>query len=167
MELPVGQYFLAVTNSDNVPRILESYTNATTSGATAAIRLQPMNGVQLIAEDHINTTGGSTALPPQTPVLFPQGGTAVPFNLADVNLYVSQNVTQNATNVYIVNPGTGQVANTVGRFGQNVQDIAFRFNGSLRAFDISPQFPNVNVDQDGLMDYLDIDPGTAASTDLG
>lgn len=166
-EMPVGQYFLAVTNSDNVPRVMESYTNATASGATASIRLQPLDGMQLIAEDHIGTTGGSTGVAPVTPVLFPRNNSAVEFNLSDVNLYVSQNVAQNATNVYIVNPATGEVANTVGRFGQRVDDIAFRFNGSLRAFDISPQFPNVNVDQDTLMDYLDIDPGTAASNDIG
>ncbi|MCC6508553.1 MAG: pre-peptidase C-terminal domain-containing protein, partial [Pirellulaceae bacterium] len=166
-ELPAGQYFLAVTNSDNVPRVLESYTSATVTGATAAIRLQPTNGVQLIAEDHINFVGGSTAVAPQTPVLFPTGNSAVPFNLGDVSLYVSQNVAQNATNLYMVNPFTGEVSNTVGRFGNNVQDIAFRFNGSLRAFDISPQFPNANTDQDTLMDYLDIDPGTAAATDAG
>ncbi|MGN6135087.1 MAG: hypothetical protein ACTHOU_11350, partial [Aureliella sp.] len=166
-ELPAGQYYLAVTNSDNVPRVLESYTNATTSGATAAIRMQPIDSLQLIAEDHVEFTGGSTAVSPQTPVLFPRNNSAVEFNLSDVNLYVSQNVAQNATNLYIVNPATGQVANTVGRFGSNVQDIAFRFNGGLRAFDISPQFPNANVDQDGLMDYLDINPGTAAATDIG
>ncbi len=167
VELPAGQYFLAVTNSDNVPRVLETYTNATVSGATAAIRLQPTNGVQLIAEDHVNSTGGSTAVPPTTPVLFPTGNSAVQFDLSDVNLYVSQNVGLNASNLYMVNPFTGQVANTVGRIGQNIQDIAFRFNGSLRAFDISPQFPNANTDQDGLMDYLDIDPGTAAVADIG
>ncbi len=164
VELPVGRYFLAVTNSDNVPRVLESYTNATVSGATAAIRLQPTNGVQLIAEDHIGSTGGSTAVPPATPVLFPTGGSNVTFNLSDVNMYVSQNVALNGTNVYMVNPFTGEVANTVGRFGQTVNDIAFRYNGELRAFDISPQFPNGNTDQDTLADYLNIDPGTAAVT---
>lgn len=167
VELPVGQYFLAVTNSDNVPRILESYTNATVSGATAAIRLQPTNGVQLIAEDHINSTGGSTGVPPATPVLFPTGNSNVSFNLSDMNLYVSQNVALNGTNLYMVNPFTGGVSNTVGRFNQTVNDLAFRFNGQLQAFDISPQFPNGNTDQDGLMDYLEIDPGTAASTDDG
>lgn len=167
VEMPVGQYFLAVTNSDNVPRVLEAYTNATTSGATAAIRLQPTNGVQLIAEDHINTSGGSTAVLPQTPVLFPAGNSAVPFDLSDINLYVSQNVGINATNLYMVNPFTGEVANTVGRMGVNIQDIAFRFNGQLRAFDWSPQFPNGTIDQDGLMDYIGIDPGTAAASDDG
>ncbi|MGN6545586.1 MAG: dockerin type I domain-containing protein [Aureliella sp.] len=166
-ELPEGQYFLAVTNSDRVPGVMESYTNATPSGATAAIRLQPINGVQLIAEDHINSTGGSTAVDPQTPVLFPQGNSAVPFNLSDVNLYVSQTVGTNATNVYMVNPFTGGVSNTVGRFGLRVDDIAFRYNGGLRAFDWSPQFPNANTDQDTLMDYIDIDPGTAVATDIG
>ncbi len=106
VELPVGQYFLAVTNSDNVPRVLESYTNATVSGATAAIRLQPTNGVQLIAEDHINSTGGSTGVVPATPVLFPTGNSNVTFNLSDVGLYVSQNVALNGTNIYRVNPFT-------------------------------------------------------------
>ena len=167
VELPVGQYFLAVTNSDNVPRVLDSYTNATVNGATAAIRLQPTNGVQLIAEDHINFTGGSTGVAPATPVLFPTGNSNVTFNLSDVNMYVSQNVALNGTNIYMVNPFTGGVSNTVGRFGQTVNDIAFRYNGELQAFDISPQFPNGNTDQDTLTDYLQIDPGTGAATDDG
>ncbi len=169
VELPAGQYFVAVTNSSMVPAVFDSYTNATPTGTAAALRLQPINGVQLIAEDHIGFTGGSTAttVTPLTPVLFPTGNSAVQFNLSDVSLYVSQNVANNASNIYMVNPFTGGVSNTVGRFGFNVQDIAFRYNGSLRAFDISPQFPNANTDQDGLMDYLDIDPATAAATDIG
>ena len=167
VELPVGRYFLAVTNSDNVPRVLDSYTNATINGATAAIRLQPTNGVQLIAEDHVGFSGGSTGVAPATPVLFPSGGSNVTFNLSDVNMYVSQNVALNGTNISIVNPFTGGVSNTVGRFNQTVNDIAFRFNGELQAFDISPQFPNGNTDQDTLVDYLEIDSGTAAVTDEG
>lgn len=167
VELKAGQYFVAVTNRDMAPGVLTTFTNETVSGATAGIRMQPINGVQLIAEDHIGFTGGSTAGGPLTPVLFPTGGSAVTFDLSDVDLYVSQNVGQNATNIYMVNPHSGEVSNTVGRFGLRVEDIAFRFNGSLRAFDISPQFPNANVDQDGLMDYIDINPGTAAATDVG
>lgn len=166
-ELPVGRYFLAVTNSSRVPGVMESYTSATPSGATAGVRLQPINGVQLIAEDHIGSRGGSTAVAPQTPVLFPQNNSAVEFNLGDVTLYVSQNINPNTTNLYMVNPFTGEVSNTVGRFGLNVQDIAFRYNGGLRAFDWSPQFPNSGTDQDTLMDYIDINPGTAAATDIG
>ncbi len=162
-ELPTGQYFLAVTNSDMVPGVLQAYTSAQPGGAIAAIRLQPTNGVQLIAEDHIGFTGGSTAVAPATPVLFPTGNTAVQFNLSDVSLFVTQTVATNATNLYMVNPLTGEVSNTVGRFGNNVQDVALRYNGQLRAFDISPQPVNATVDQDTLMDYLLIDPANNAA----
>jgi hypothetical protein len=166
VELPVGEYFVAVTNSRNVPGVMQAFTSAG-AGAQASIRLQPINGVQLIAEDHVGFSGGSTAVPPQVPVLFPQATAPVTFDLGDVTMYVSRGVGQDVTNLYIVNPLTGEVANTVGRVGNTVKDIAFRANGALRAFDQSPQNRDPAVDQDNDIDYLDINTGTGVGVDIG
>ncbi|MFN9939259.1 MAG: hypothetical protein ACK56I_07270, partial [bacterium] len=59
------------------------------------------------------------------------------------------------------------VTNTVGRFGFDVQDIAMRFNGQLRAFDRPYEIFNGTTDLDTLVDYIDINPGTAVAADIG
>ncbi|GIW99402.1 MAG: hypothetical protein KatS3mg111_2735 [Pirellulaceae bacterium] len=163
-ELPAGRYFLAVTNSLMVPAVMEAYTNP--AFGDGEMRMAPIESIQYIAEDHIDTTGGTTAAPPLTPVLFPNSS-IVDFNLADVALYVSQDVGTELTNIYIVNPFTGERRNIVGRGGFDVQDIAYRPNGQLRAFDRVIETNAGNADRDTLADYLDIDPGTAVFTDIG
>ncbi|MCR9293841.1 MAG: PPC domain-containing protein, partial [bacterium] len=164
-ELPAGQYFLAITNSNLVPAVMATYTDP--NFADFDMRLQPIEGVELIAEDHISFQGGSTALPPRTPILFPQQS-LLDFTLNDITLYVSRDVGQEQTNLYIVNPFTGEVRNQVGRGGFDVQDIDFRPNGNLRAFDrVIETNIGGNVDRDDLMDYIDIDWGTGAFTDIG
>ncbi|RMF42331.1 MAG: VWA domain-containing protein, partial [Planctomycetota bacterium] len=164
-ELPAGRYFLAITNSSMVPAVMAAYTDP--NFPDAEMRLAPIEGVQYIAEDHIGFSGGTTAEPPITPVLFPNSS-IVDFNLADVALYVSQDVGTELTNIYIVNPFTGERRNIVGRGGFDVQDIAYRPNGQLRAFDRTLETPAAgNVDLDTLADYIDIDPGTATFTDIG
>ncbi|MEZ6136943.1 MAG: hypothetical protein R3C53_18770 [Pirellulaceae bacterium] len=161
-ELPVGTYFLAVTNSDMVPSVLATYTDPNSS--SALVRLQPIEGVQLIAEDHVGFSGGSTAVPPQVPILFDPVESTVDFNLSDVALYVTQDVGQERTNVYVVNPFTGEVRSQVGRGNFDVQDIAFRPNGELRAFDRTVESNVGNADRDGFLDYINIDPGTGQFT---
>lgn len=182
--LPGGRYFLAVTNSDMVPALMASFTHAQTTGAFTVdplLRVQPIEGVQLIAEDHIETQGSSTAVNPVVPILFPTAGdfdgttfydatndSIVDYTLSDIVMYVSQDVGREQTNIYIVNPFTGEVRGQVGRVNQDIQDLAFRPNGTLQAFDrtIEAQVA-ANVDRDGLSDYFTIDPGTAVATDVG
>ncbi len=176
-ELPSGRYFIAVTNSLMTPEVLATYTDPNSNAP--GIRLQPIEGVQLIAEDHLDFSSGSTAVPPVTPVLFPRAGTFNPvtgtvyttaddsivdFGLGDIKLYISQDVGQELTNIYIFNPLTGEFQNQVGRIGFDIQDIAFRDNGQLRAFDRALETQAGNTDRDGLIDYINIDPGTAVAT---
>ncbi len=178
-ELPAGRYFLAITNSDMVPAVLATYTDP--NFADPEMRLQPIEGVRLIAEDHIERQGGSTALPPVTPILFPTAGdfdgttfyttdndSIVDYDLNDLALYVSQDVGNELTNIYIVNPFTGEVRGQVGRGGFDVQDIDFRPAGQLRGFDrVFETQVGGAVDLDTLADYIDIDPATGAFTDVG
>ena len=175
-ELPGGRYFLAITNSSRMPDSLTTYTDPNSS--SPGIRLQPIEGVRLIAEDHIGSYGGSTAVSPVTPVLFPIAGAFNPatgtsytssndsiidHGLGDVKLYISQDVGQELTNIYTFNPYTGDFQNQVGRVGFDLQDIAFRDNGQLRAFDRALE-SQATGDRDVLVDYVNIDPGTAVAT---
>ncbi|MDX1927405.1 MAG: VWA domain-containing protein, partial [Pirellulaceae bacterium] len=159
-ELPSGRYFLAITNSLRMPEALTTYTDPNSNAP--GLRMQPIEGVRLIVEDHIESQGGSTAVPPVTPVLF-NNNSIVQYGLGDVKLYVSQDVGQELTNIYTYNPYTGERKNQVGRVNFDLQDIAFRDNGQLRAFDRAIE-SQATGDRDVLVDYVNIDPGTAATT---
>jgi hypothetical protein len=154
VELPEGQYFLAISNTSRQPNALNN----------PLVRLQPISGSRLIARDHIDTPA---LLPSEVPLtnLFNPATSVVPYSLGDVVMYVSQDVGFQVTNLYMVNPFSGSVTNTVGRFNFDVQDIGMRFNGTLRAFD--RPFSNTGADLDGLADYIDINPGTAVAGDIG
>ncbi len=171
IELPTGRYFVAVTNSDRTPQILATYNDPASNAAN--IRLQPIESTRYIAEDHVlYQQGGFTGTPPITPVLFPTAfsfdpttGTVfdatndsiVDFDLNDVPLYITQDVGLEETNLSIANAFTGGVSGQVGRVNFDVQDIAFRANGQLRAFDRSLERRLPNNDQDGEIDYINIE----------
>ncbi|MCA9132784.1 MAG: PPC domain-containing protein, partial [Planctomycetales bacterium] len=176
--LPGGRYYLAITNSDMVPAIMASYTNPNFPDSN--MRLQPIEGVRLIAEDHIGSQGGSTAITPITPILFPRAGqsdgttvytedndSVVDYTLGDIVLYVSRDVGTEETNLYIVNPFTGEVRSQVGRGNFDVRDIDFRPNGTLHGFDRVIETVVGAADRDSLTDYFVIDAGTGAFSDAG
>ena len=154
VELQEGQYFLAISNTSRQPSVLSN----------PLVRLQPVSGSRVIARDHVDSPA---LLPSETPLtdLFTTSTSVVPYSLGDVVMYVSQDVGFQVTNLYMVNPFTGTVTNTVGRFNFDVQDIGMRYNGTLRAYDLP--FTTGNVDLDTLADYIDINPGTAAAADIG
>ena len=177
--IPAGRYFLAVTNSDMVPGVMDAYTNP--NSANAALRLQPIEGVRLIAEDHVESQGLLSAAPPIIPILFPTAGdydgttfydttndSVVDYTLGDVVLYVSRDTGLERTSLYLVNPFTGEVRSQVSRGNKDIRDIDFRPNGTLAGFDRTiEQRPPANTDADTLTHYFTIDSGTGALTDVG
>ncbi|HBE67622.1 MAG TPA: hypothetical protein DDW52_05675, partial [Planctomycetaceae bacterium] len=58
-ELPAGRYFVAITNSSQIPEVVAQFTDP--NSGSPLIRLQPIEGVGLIAEDHVDRVGGSGA----------------------------------------------------------------------------------------------------------
>ena len=170
-ELPSGRYFVAITNSSQAPAVMAAFTDPNFPDTT--MRLQPLESVELIAEDHIERQGGSTALPPRTPILFPTPGdfdgttfytsdndSIVDFDLSDISLYVSRDVGTERTNVYHVNPFTGEVRNQVGQGAFDVHGFDFRPNGELRGFNRTIEANVGNGDADTFSTYINIDPGT-------
>ncbi len=162
-ELPAGQYFIAVTNSSRMPQVMTQFTDP--ASGSPLVRLQPIEGVQLIAEEHVDFNGGSTAAGPVVPDLFTPNA-EVTWNLGDIVLYVSRDAGAQ-TNLHMVNPFTGQVSVSFDNpQGFDVEDIAFRPNGQLRAFDRAVLPPLVG-DLDAQIDYIDIDTGTGGFTAIG
>ena len=152
VQLPTGtpnqnsgtEYYVAVSANGRLIRDLNQFYQA---GATNAnIRLEPINSVDRIIEDHIGFQGyGSTGAqvdPVNTNGLFNITNTTSltthvrPFDLSDVVLYVSQ-----ADRLTTVNPYFGEqvtvvdtnLDQTTGNV-QGVQDIVFRSDGGLFAY---------------------------------
>ena len=86
VELTEGTYYIAISNQRQVPLPLDQFFNA--NSANPLLRLEPIDSVTRIAEDHISFNGGGTATAPEVPVLFDQDS-IVDYTLADVNLYVN------------------------------------------------------------------------------
>lgn len=162
-ELPSGQYFVAITNSSQIPEVVAQFTDPN-SGSPLA-RFQPIEGIQLIAEDHVESNGGSTALGPVVPDLFVGNQAAIDYGLGDVMLYVSQDIGIN-TQVYAYNPFTGERQIFFANEAGDVEDIAFRENGELRAYERSILTAG-GADPDGLVNYIQIDTGTGQFTRTG
>ena len=67
--LPTGTYYVAVSSNALIPAELQQYL--VSAPANPLLRLEPVDSVQRIAEDHVNSPGTtSTAVGPQLPILF-------------------------------------------------------------------------------------------------
>lgn len=169
-ELPAGTYFLAITNSSRIPEVVAQFTDPN-SGSPLA-RLQPIEGIQLIAEEHVSFNGGSTANGPIIPDLFTNDA-FVEYGLGDIMLYVSREggpnprVDSAQTQILAVNPFTGEQQIFFTNNQGDVQDIAFRDNGELHAYTRAILGGNGGVDPDTLINYVSIDTGTGAFTNIG
>ncbi len=163
VELPVGTYYAAVSSVSQVPAEVGQFSLANPANPLA--RLEPINSVVRIAEDHIGGGGRGTAAPPVVPVLL-DNSSIVPWTLGDLTLYVSQDPgAQDQTNLHTVNPFTGQRETQVGRFNFDVGDIAMRPNGNLMSYSLDLEnLPSADATT-GI--YFQIDTGTAATTVAG
>jgi hypothetical protein len=159
VELPVGTYFVAVYSNSSIPTQLQQFFSAAASNPL--MRLEPINSINRIVEDHLEPTplaAMGTANPPQVSVLL-DPTSAIPFNLGDVSLFVSQSFDTFTlgsggifdTRILTVDPFTGAVetvvnsgpsenvnpaGNSLASFETEIRDIAFRSDNGLFAFSV-------------------------------
>ena len=132
-----------------------------TAGAATTTRLEPINSVKRVIEDHIGFQGyssnGATVSPTNTTGLFNLTATnaaaaklaldsnVIPFTLADVALYVITSPGNTTDRLYTANPFTGGSPLTVvssannnpvevSAGNNNVQDIVMRSDGVLYGY---------------------------------
>ncbi|MDP6058330.1 MAG: hypothetical protein QGH33_05530, partial [Pirellulaceae bacterium] len=169
VELSPGDYYVAVTSDAQMPRELEQFFLV--NPLNPDLRLEPINSLQRIAEDHIGFPSPqiddglpSTFDPPQVPILI-NANSEVAFNLGDVVLFVSEDFGVNRTNVLTVDPFTGQRETTVGDFSFDTRDIAFHPNGDLFTFSqgLDEPVPCAPFDANS-GNFLRINTGTGAAT---
>lgn len=193
VELSSGDYRLAVLSNDQVPASLSQFYSA--NGGNSLVRLEPVNSTQRVAEERFDTpsfvfdpvTGifsqveaSITTATPAITDLFTVDATGdidpkhvVPFHLGDVSLFVTtdgatKNGDRNVT--HTVDPFTGQQETTLGGFNRIVGDVAMRGDGQLHGLSIFnagvTANPN-NLTDAGIGNYLQIDTGTGAATQIG
>ncbi|MCU0876166.1 MAG: GEVED domain-containing protein [Pirellulaceae bacterium] len=166
VELPQGQYFVAISNDAQLPAVLDQFFQA--NATNPLVRLEPMNSIQRIVEDHIQFSGGSTGSDPIVPE-FIDGESFVPFHLGDVTLYVAREApvpgVPERTELHMVDPFTGFEEMSVGAFTFDVGDIAF--NGTnLFAYQTDLNDTLVIDDADSGR-FLQISTQNAAATQVG
>ncbi|MEZ6126187.1 MAG: pre-peptidase C-terminal domain-containing protein [Planctomycetaceae bacterium] len=195
VELISGTYTMAVFSLAQIPAVLNQFFTA--NPTSSLIRVEPVNSVTRIAEERFESsfnitynpnTGEivdsteayyvSTASPPITDLFTVVGGQLdpshlVPFNLGDVSLFVTvDGATKNGdrTAVYTVDPFTGSLETVVGGFNRIIGDVAMRADGQLHGLTLYPGAattnPN-NLSDGGVGNYLRIDTGTGAATQVG
>jgi hypothetical protein len=160
------RYSVAVSSNAQLPTIL----NATFEGGSGngLVRLEPVNSVKRIAEDHIgfsgHTTGmagGLTSLVQPEQDLFDISSSfaldihAPALDLSDLTLYVSTD------RLTAVNPGTGDELYDIGNLGANFGDLAMRSDGRLFAVQGLPGAANT------MGRLLELDWANAAQTVIG
>lgn len=150
LQLEEGQtktYYLALTSAAMLPTVLDQFV--VDNAANKLVRLEPVDSVQRVVEDHIGSVGYDTnsTNPTQTTIL-PATGPILPiddkidpvtnanqlstyvrpFTLADVSLYVSQA----GGALQLVNPFTGAVQQTIsGNTQRGLGDIVIRSDNLL------------------------------------
>lgn len=168
--LPEGTYYLAVTNSSRMPNELSQFTQA--NPANPLVRLEPINSIRRIAEERVEQTGGSNIAGSPTVDLL-DDISIVPFTLGDVTLFVATYPGEQPTygaKIHTVDPFTGALETTLGDISVGgslpyIGDIAMRYDGQMFSFSQS-YFAQLGTDGT-VGNFLHIDTGTAAATNLG
>jgi VCBS repeat-containing protein len=166
-ELPQGNYVVAVSNKSRTHFALTQFSQAQASGAQGAlsnIRLEPIDSVSRISEDRFDTISPlrpTTAAGPEMVAFSP--ASAVPFNLSDITLFVSNGA---ARNVNFTNPLTGAVEAIYSTTGTSAVDFnANGFTSTNVDLAVAPDGRGITYQRSGV--NTDANPGRFISVDVG
>ncbi|MBI1310969.1 tandem-95 repeat protein [bacterium] len=128
------RYYVAVASNGQLPTVLNQYF--VSNAAAPLTRLEPVNSVDRVVEDHIGFTGYTSNGVPVTPTtdlpLFDitdeitLQANVKPFTLSDVTLFVSV-----GGGLYTIDPFNGGFETFVGNPGNNTGDLDMRSDGRL------------------------------------
>jgi hypothetical protein len=175
IQLPEGTsktFYVAVSSDAMLPVSLnQTYQD---NAFNKLVRLEPVNSIKRIVEDHIGFTGyqseGNSIQPTTGPILpisdpIQLRTNILPFQLSDVGLFVSSSIYR----LSVVDPVTGRVESDIGLIGWGglpgsqqpgerlVTDIAMRSDGLLYAAQASG---DVNDNFAGYITLVDTGDGT-------
>ncbi|MDA1049277.1 MAG: hypothetical protein O3C40_02205, partial [Planctomycetota bacterium] len=169
-------YYVAVSSNLRLPSSLDQTFNA--ASATPLVRLEPINSINRVVEDHIGFFGTDTGyvsgddldgtqpdgfrfIAPDNAAIFDtddNGFTTeihldtqvIPWTLEDVQLFVSS-----GNSAVSINPFNGQSWYTIGG-GSNVVDLDMRTDGRLFFYSVDT---TANNDSSGRVDEIDVGGG--------
>lgn len=163
--LPSGTYHLAITSNQQMSGYLQQFF-APDAGGNPLTRVEPINSVTRIAEDHFD--GGQGTFAPPLEVAFTAQDAGVPnkvgLTLADIPLFISQRRGNDTSELISVSGFTGSQIAGISSFPY-VEDIAIRGDGTIHGAR-SPQTGVINdANSGGILD-IDVagDGATAAVT---
>ena len=176
---PARTYFVAVMSDRQIPTSLTaSFVASPVNAASRLARLEPINSLVRVVEDHIGfrgyRTGPSQQVDPATPGIFDISSSMAlatnvrPFSLQDVVLYVA---TDNAgdgggDNLYTVDSFVGgqyltRVTDNIFGGVNDVQDIVMRSDGRFFGYQ------RLNAVTNSVGGLVEINPNTGAATLVG
>lgn len=182
---PGGDFFVAVMSDRLVPTALTGIFQANpTNAGNGLVRLEPVNSVSRIVEDHLGYQGYSSRgvdIQPETPqglfdinTLTGVGMNVKPFTLQDVALYVATDEPENdnsnreSDHLYTVDPfqSSRWLTRVSGAGGINggvndVQDVVIRTDGRMYGYQ------RLNDDTANVGALVSIDPETGVATLVG
>ncbi|HEX5446503.1 MAG TPA: right-handed parallel beta-helix repeat-containing protein, partial [Pirellulales bacterium] len=184
-------YFVAVSSNATLPTALDATFNA--GSANPLVRLEPIDGIQRVVEDHVGNTGynsndgsaplgNGTNLNPQDGPILPVGTSSdilqhvVPWNLNNVVLYAN---TPGA--LYAVNPANGAIEPHFNGTATNPYIVTPLPNGLLGSKVEPGDTEDIAMRTDGNLfayqsdlstdgdsgEYYQVDTTTGATVDLG
>ncbi|MFN7841606.1 MAG: dockerin type I domain-containing protein [Pirellula sp.] len=163
VELPAGRYFVAISSRNQTPTVLANRNNrGATDNAANGIRVTPINSNQNIVEDRVGDRLANLGAAPIVPQFLPNSS-RVAYSFGDVPMYLLGGLSSGASDVYIGNPFTGEVANYAGRTSTFLDSFDIRPNGDIRGFQSQTDI----VQNDATALYTLINPGTGASQNVG
>jgi len=130
------RYYVAVSSNEQLPAALDATFK--TGATNSLVRLEPIDSVKRIVEDHIGYNGytsGAAPISPVTPSIINLASLSThvtPFTLSDVTLFVST-----ATSLATIDAMRGGVETTIQPYygtGQNIGDLAMRSDGKFYAY---------------------------------
>ncbi|MDP7016121.1 MAG: pre-peptidase C-terminal domain-containing protein [Pirellulaceae bacterium] len=160
-----GTFYIAITSTAKQLVQLDQYNTANPDNPL--LRLEPVNSLNRIVEDHIDggitDRGSNIALPAVVPD-FLHANSEVPYFLNDVSLFVSVDAGIDRSNLHLVDPFTGAQEGQVGRFPMDVGDIEFQAAGGGNLFAFTT--PETGANDANTGNYLRIDPRSLTTTNL-
>ena len=167
VQLPAGDYTLAVSASGQVPATLDQFLDE--NPGSPLTRLEPVTSVMRITEERFSL--GDPLATGEEPIVDLFGNIAdhaVPYSLADIVLFVARDVGVEDTEIRMVNPFTGHapLETIIGNFNEDVDDIAMREDGGLFTLS-SVDFATTDWTAANVGNFLQINTGDASITNVG
>ncbi|MEX0792163.1 MAG: hypothetical protein WD045_03450, partial [Pirellulaceae bacterium] len=139
IQLPAGtpdnpiHYYVAISSQAQTPVQMDQFTKA--NATNTMTRLEPIDSIHRIVEDHINSGTYSTALPPDSTSIL-RNDSRKEFHLSDFTIFAVHPDSTQSSRIYAIDPFTGATDANIGAFGFSVRDLIQHPDGKVYAYNV-------------------------------